>query len=49
MERKILHAARAPYEAPETELFDIQEEDFILDYGDDGNIKPGEEEQWGEG
>ena len=42
MERKILLAARAPYEAPETELFDIQEEDFILYEGDNGTITPGE-------
>lgn len=46
MELKTRPAARAPYEAPETELFDIQEEDFILDYG---NITPGEEDEWGEG
>ena len=39
---------RCLYEAPNVELLEIQEEEFILGY-DDGSIKPGEEENWGEG
>lgn len=37
-----------PYRAPESELLEIQEEDFIL-YGDeDGNLTPGVEDDYGE-
>ena len=46
MVRKTPLPAKAPYAAPETELLEIRQEEFILGYG---NINPVEEENWGEG